>query len=237
MCHKHSIRAAQLSANISRLLVLLPQTKENEKHVNDMIGECQRLDEEFVHWSTSLPDSFTWQTITWDSGFRQRNYFQSETFPGRIDIYQDLCVCSLWNMMRSSRAILASKILRCVAWLSHHTDYRTTLEYAISSKVCRQLITDIIASVPYQLGWQLRHKNDCHQTWPRQSGFACGQDEAEKSLAGILLIWPLACILGLDFTTDDQRTWIKGRLHYIGEHLGIRYASVLTQVLTSYSSC
>lgn len=229
-CQDYCIRTAVLSAKISRLLATLSRTKENEKRVSTLIGECHCLDSDLDDWSRQLPDSFKWQTIIWKHDSARGDYSKSEVFPGRVDIYQDLCVCSLWNMMRCSRTILSSKILRCVAWLVHHTDYRTTVEYAASARVCETMIADIISSVPYQLGSLPAQRGLYAAANPILSSFACGEEDAEKSLAGILLIWPLACIQGLDFTTDAQRAWVKGRLQFIGQHLGLQYANVLTQV-------
>lgn len=229
-CQGYCIRTAELSAEISRILATLPRTKENEESVLKLIRECRRLNRELDNWSKQLPDSFKWQTVTWKHDFPRGDYSKSEVFPGRVDTYQGLCVCSLWNMMRCSRTILTAKVLRCVAWLADHNDYRTTVEYATSAQLCQTMIADIIASVPYQLGWLPKRKREFGQTSPIMSGFACGEEDADKSLAGILLIWPLACIQGLDFTTDAQRVWVKGRLQFIGEHLGLQYANVLTQV-------
>lgn len=90
-------------------------------------------------------------------------------------------------------------------------------------------ITDIIASVPYQLGWFSTRKHLFHQQ-ESLVAFACGDEDNSKSLAGYFLTWPLACIQGQDYMTDNQRTWAKGRLTYIGRELGVSYALMLTQV-------
>lgn len=90
-------------------------------------------------------------------------------------------------------------------------------------------ITDIIASVPYQLGWFSTRKHLFHQQ-ESLVAFACGDEDNSKSLAGYFLTWPLACIQGQDCMTDNQRTWAKGRLTYIGRELGVSYALMLTQV-------
>jgi hypothetical protein len=57
-----------------------------------------------------------------------------------------------------------------------------------------------------------------------------------KGLAGYFLTWPLACVMNQDYVTDHQRQWIVGRLRYIGDELGIRYAHILSQVSGTISS-
>jgi hypothetical protein len=49
-------------------------------------------------------------------------------------------------------------------------------------------------------------------------------------LSGYFMTWPLAFIHSLDYLTDSQRTWVRGRLQYIASQLGVRYALLLTQV-------
>jgi hypothetical protein len=152
----------------------------------------------------------------------------AEVFPGRIDAYQDLWVVSVWNLMRCSRIILASLIVRCAAWVCAPVDYRTTPEYATAARTCVDNITDIISSVPYQLGWFSNRRELLERA--NLSAFGCGEEDALKGLPGYFLTWPLTCVQGQDYTTDAQRAWVKGRLQFIGSHLGVRYAHVLRQL-------
>lgn len=62
------------------------------------------------------------------------------------------------------------------------------------------------------------------------SGFACGEEESLKGLAGYFLTWPLGCVVGQDYTTDSQRAWVRGRLRYIADELGVKYARIICQV-------
>lgn len=82
--------------------------------------------------------------------------------------------------------------------------------------------------MPFQLGWFANRKHLLERA--NLSSFICGQEDAEKGLPGYFLTWPLTCVLGQDYATDSQRAWIKGRLEFIGNQLGVRYAHMLTQL-------
>lgn len=226
-CMRLSIRTAALGAQISRHLMCLSQTPENVDLVQVLVRQCEDLDREFLNWAKSLPEHFHWKTAAWEFSLPE-DYAKSEIFPGRVDVYRDLWVAYVWNMMRCSRIILASKIVRSVAWIYSPMNYRTTPEFALASITCIEMINDIVASVPYHLGWFANNGKLFKQA--NLSGFACGSDNAQKSLAGFFLTSPLACVQGQDFSTDSQRAWAKGRLEYIAARLGVRYARDLTKV-------
>ncbi|CEJ95190.1 hypothetical protein VHEMI10687 [[Torrubiella] hemipterigena] len=86
------------------------------------------------------------------------------------------------------------------------------------------MIFDIIASIPYYLGWNPSNGRATLFPQYKLSSFACGDEQAAKCLGGYLATWPLTCILAQDYTTDSQRAWVKDRLHYISNDLGVRYA-------------
>ncbi|KAH8129971.1 hypothetical protein ACSS6W_003031 [Trichoderma asperelloides] len=228
-CQKLSLRAGEIRAEVNRLMSQLPRNMESVEAIRDMIRQAQEVDFECVRWAESLPENFRYRTILWQDDIPDADYSQLEVFPGRVDAYPDLWVASLWGMMRVSRIILASLVIRCAAWVCSPVDYRTAPEYATARRICVENITDIIASVPYQLGWFSTRKHLFHQQ-ESLVAFACGDEDSSKSLAGYFLTWPLACIQGQDYMTDNQRTWAKGRLTYIGRELGVSYALMLTQL-------
>ena len=214
----------------------------------------QDLDRAMVDWMASLPPHWRYRTLCWQNYVANTDYAHAEVFPGRVDVYSDVWIASMWNMARVTRLILASLTVRCAAWTCSPVDYRTTPEYAHSARVCAEVISDVLASVPYHLGWHYRTRKRRGQggrgnrSWDHAdyededegeeeqdeeqlSGFGCGEDEEGiKGLAGYFLTWPLACVMGQDYLTEDQRTWVRGRLRYIGDELGIRYANILAQV-------
>lgn len=227
-CQRLGIRTGEIRAEVNRLMSQLPRNMESVEAMKDLIRQAREVDFDCIRWAETLPDHFRYRTILWQDEIPDADYSQLEVFPGRVDAYPDLWVASLWGMMRVSRIILASVVIRCAAWVCSPVDYRTAPEYATARRICVENITDIIASVPYQLGWFSTRKHLFQQD--SLSGFACGEDDTFKSLSGYFLTWPLACIQGQDYTTDNQRLWARGRLTYIGKHLGVSYALMLTQV-------
>lgn len=227
-CSRLNIRTGELRSEVNHVLTTLPRTPENIELVLDLIRRCQSVDQENMKWIDGLPPYFQCVTVDWEDNVPNGDYSKAEVFPGRIDAYQDLWVVSVWNMMRCSRIILASLIVRCAAWVCSPVDYRTTPEYATAARTCVDMITAIVASVPYQLGWFTKRKHLLQRA--NLSAFGCGEEDAQKGLPGYFLTWPLACVQNQDYTTDAQRAWAKGRLEFISTNLGVRYANLLTQV-------
>lgn len=225
-CQRLNIVIGELQAEASRLLAT-PSRSAHHGMVMGIIKRCQEHDLAYVNWSKSLPHYFQWKTVAWEHKVPNGDYSKAEVYPGRVDSYQDLWVAGVWNMVRWSRITLASVSVRCVARLSSPVNYRTTTVYAIASQTCIGIITDIIASVPYQLGWFSKRKGPLGQA--TISTFGCGED-ARKGLGGYFMAWTLACIHGQDYISDSQRTWVQGRLEYIGTQLGVRCAHMLAQV-------
>ncbi|KAF4510167.1 hypothetical protein G6O67_002079 [Ophiocordyceps sinensis] len=221
-------RTGLLRNEVNSLLGTLTRTPGNTKLMEACIQRCRALDKEVVEWLHGLPDVYGWKTVAWEDYNPKRDYAKAEAFPGRIDLYRDLWVVNMWNVMRCMRIVLASLIIRLTAWTISPADYRTTPEYAAVSRTCGEAIADIIASIPYQLGWFSRRKH--LRVVEQLSGFACGEDNTNKSLAGFFAIWPLVCVQGQDYMTDLQRMWVKGRLKCIANELGVRYADMLSRL-------
>lgn len=223
-----SSRVGELKNEVNNLLATVTRSPENTKLIKDTFQTCKSLDKEIVIWLRELPDQYMWKTIAWEPYNPKCDYSKAEVFPGRIDNYGDLWIVNFWNVMRCMRIVLSSLMIRCTAWVNFPADYRTTPEYATTARTCVEAITDIIASVPYQMG--LFDKRKDLRNSITHSQFGCGEDTSEKGLAGYFLLWPLTCIQGQDYLTDSQRAWVKGRLKSIGSTLGVRYGNMLSQV-------
>ncbi|PFH63046.1 hypothetical protein XA68_10087 [Ophiocordyceps unilateralis] len=227
-CQRLNIIIGEIRAEANRLLSTSTRSSDQVDNVIAMIKRCQAHDLACANWAKDLPDHFRWKTVAWEDNVPQDDYSKADVYPGRVDAYQDLWISSIWNMMRCSRIVLASIIVRCAAWISAPVDYRTTPEYAAAARTCVDTITDIIASIPYQLGWFAKRRHLLEKA--DMSAFGCGEEDAQKGLGGYFVTWPLACVHGQDYTTDSQRAWVQGRLEYIGSHLGVRYAHILTEL-------
>ncbi|GAB0145987.1 hypothetical protein EsHS_00006402 [Epichloe bromicola] len=224
-----SSRVGELKHEVNGLLATLTtRSTGNVKLVKDTIDACKSLNAEIKTWLEQLPEHYACKTVAWEPYNPKCDYSKAEVFPGRIDTYGDLWVVNFWNVMRCMRIVLASLIIRLTAWVNFPTDYRTTPEYASTVSTVVEAVTDIISSVPYQMGLFDKRK-DLRES-ATHSNFGCGDDASEKGLAGYFLLWPLTCIQGQDYLTDSQRIWVKGRLKAIGNALGVRYGNMLSQL-------
>lgn len=236
--HRLMIKTGELRAEVTRLMNNMPRSPEKIEVMLAMIRRVQAVDREVVAWMRNVPDEWRFRTVAWEDHVPGGDYAKAEVFPGRVDMYNHFYIASVWNISRTARLVLASLVVRCAAWVCSPVDYRTTPEYATAARTCVDTITDIIASVPCQLGWhpgkgrRATYPPDPSSSSSSQpnSDFACGQDHQVKALAGYFLTWPLTCMNSQDYTTDAQRAWIHGRLAYIGNELGVKYAHILRQL-------
>lgn len=232
--HRFSLRVSALRAEASALLAGITRTAGNIELIQQMARRVRSLDEEIAAWLLALPPNLRFKTLCWLSekevGLSPRKqYSELEVFPGRVDMYPDFVTSSIWNTARTSRLILASLNIRIVAWLSTPADYRTTAEYATSKAICEGTIADVIASVPYHLGWHVK-KEGMFEEDASRSGFACGEEGSIKALPAWFLIWALTCVKNHDMATEAQRSWVKGRLRFIADHVGLKYANIVNDV-------
>ncbi|TVY43333.1 White-opaque regulator [Lachnellula occidentalis] len=208
----------------------IARTAANIEYVLSVQRKAEALEKEYTSWFESLPPKWQPKFETWlgdrDIGY---NYATSETHPGRIDSYSEMWIAYHQNIARSSQILLHFTILRCVAWLGDMNDYTLTPEYAKAQQVCRPLIEDIVASCPYFFGWN----KDRNEAMVDQSFFACGESgntdahANPKALWGIFIMWPIFVAGSADFALPSQRMYLRGRLQYISELMGIHQASVL----------
>ncbi|RYP69795.1 hypothetical protein DL771_005904 [Monosporascus sp. 5C6A] len=227
-CQRVCIKTSELRGEVERLMTVLQRTPENIEIILDVIRRCQTVDQEAVSWMDNLPEHWRYKTVAWENHVPNGDYSKAEVFPGRVDVYADIYIASVWNLARTARMILHTMIVRCAAWVCAPVDYRTTPEYATAVRTCVELSTDIIACVPYHLGWHLKRGDAVQRA--QLGGFACGEEDGTKALAGYFLAWPLIGVSSQDYTTDAQRAWISGRLRHIGDELGVKYATALSEV-------
>jgi hypothetical protein len=232
-CQRFALRYSDLRVETGRLLANPSRSPESLAQIHQLAKRIQTLDAQIAYWLESIPDEFRFKTVCWvsedDIGVLNRGggYGEVEVFPGRVDIYPDFVTAMAWNIARVTRLLLVSITVRIDAWLCSPADYRTTAEYEASWRHCQDIIPDILASVPYHLGW---HMNGKTLGRPGLSAFACGEDGTHKALPSLFLIWSLTCVKNFDLSTDEQRAWARGRLRFIAEEIGLKYAHIVNEV-------
>lgn len=208
-------------------MTILPHNDNGIDHMLEMLTKIHNLDRQISQWLENLSEEYQPNTLYWepDSG-NQLGLSGAPVFAGRVDTYRDLVSASMWNGMRAARIMLASILIRCAAWICSPADYRSAPEYTTAVNIIRTNISDILSSVPFMLG---TFSTDSAQRVVAGS-FLCGADEQAKMVGGLMVAWPLSTVRTCDYSTDAQRAWAIGRLNYISNDLGIKYASTLAKV-------
>lgn len=224
-----AIEVADLRAEIGKRMNELIRSDGSRAIMRALIHRCFEVDQRIRQWRQDVPKCWDWKVVSYElKHCVDGDYSRIEALNGPIHLYPDLYTASVWNLIRTCRLALMSLIVRCAAWAYGPSNYRTLGEYATAMRVCTETIEEIVASVPCQLGWhqnkpEIKRNNDL-------SAFACGEEAATKGLAGYFLTWALANVSHQDYSTDAQRAWAIGRLRYIGDVLGVRYAKRLSEV-------
>lgn len=230
---KLNLQTCELRADVNRAMTLMPRITENFSKVFELIRRAQDLEQAFQDWEASVPDEWRFKPAAWADAIPDSDLSISEVYPGNIDVYSDLFIASQWNMARVSRLFLSGIIIRCAAWICAPVDYRTTPDYAQASRLGIDMINDIIASIPYHLGWRgFRSESTTELRIRDVSTFACGDTNfgSGKTLGAFFIIWPIFTAACSDFTTDAQRKYIHARMKHMTDVMGLNGAAVLTHV-------
>lgn len=230
-----NLKVANLRADSHRICTLEARTAENVKKVVDHLENAKLIEREYVDWYTNLPDEWVPRMAAWIDDISEKDLESATCYPGKIDIYGELWMATTHNIARASRLFIITTILRCTAWLNSGLDYRLTPEYVNASRQASLLIDDIVSSIPLFFGCDTLHTDI---PVVENSYFPCGKDSriSGKGVTGVWAIWPVFAAAASDFATNSQRLWLRGRLKYIAEDLGIRQAEMLLELQTRYPS-
>jgi hypothetical protein len=230
---KLNLRIAELRAEINTALSTFPRTPEYFAEVTKLIRRAQALEQEYLEWEAELPENWRPHSVAWVDQIPGGDITKAEVCPGKVDMYDDVWLANMWNSSRVARLFISGVIVRCAAWICSPVDYRTTPEYATNVRLCVDLVTDIIASIPFHLGWRVE---DGVLRSGDFTGFKSGSDgsTSPKAIGGFFCMWALFSITNTDFISDSQRAWAKGRLMFISEVLGLNHAKVLANVSVSH---
>ncbi|KUJ15368.1 uncharacterized protein LY89DRAFT_588204 [Mollisia scopiformis] len=222
-----NLKMAALRADNDQTTTLKTHTADNVEKVLALLRRAESLDQEYIEWIKALPANWAIKTVSWIDD-EVPDLENSVVHPGRVDTYGELWMAYKYNIVRGCRLFIWTVILRCVAWLGDPRDYRLTPEYTTASRICQQLVEDVVASVPYFFGWN----RDKDSAMVDRSQYACGATDysSVKPLAGIFVMWPLFAAASSDFASPSQRVFLRGRLKFVAEMMGINQALILFQV-------
>lgn len=223
---RFSLEVTELRSEINLLMATCKRTTECYAAVADLQQRAQELQSKLKSWEMSLPEDWDPVAIGWNEAEPGFSLADADLCPGRIDGYKDLFMAATWNTHRVSRLLLYGVEVRCAAWLIWPSDIRKTSEYAAASRSANNMITDIVASVPYHLDQIHQLKHNTHVVAYLRNMRSGGP----KVLGGYFCMWPLYTAHSSDFATSSQRIWIAGRLNFIYETLGMSQARVFGKV-------
>ncbi|KAL2072461.1 hypothetical protein VTL71DRAFT_11804 [Oculimacula yallundae] len=219
-------RAAELRVELNTAISTFPRTHEYYQQVTNIMRRGQALEAECVDWEAALPDEWRPRTVLWVDQIPGGDITKAEVFPGKVDMYSDITIANLWNLVRVARLFISGAVVRCAAWICSPVDFRTTPEYAQAGRLCADLITDVIAATPYHLGMRVSNNGILRSgDFNSPLGDASG---GSKAIGGMFMMWPLFSISNMDYISDSQRVWAKSRLLYVSETLGLNHAKVLS---------
>jgi hypothetical protein len=143
-------------------------------------------------------------------------------------IYGSLASSSMWNNYRSARILVHELIIDAVKTLEASTleDTDRRRQRALDSQsrlVAHQLVEDICASVPFNLGAgiEANEESDVEDSAPLKVTGA----------GGFSLMWPLLIAGNSGLACQDLRQWIINCLEKIGHSMGINQALAMAHLL------
>ncbi|KAL3465919.1 hypothetical protein BJX64DRAFT_284853 [Aspergillus heterothallicus] len=146
-------------------------------------------------------------------------------------VYSNINICSVWNNHRSARLMIHELIINTVKVLERDPLYAFLVgEYrslrAQSQHVSRQLVADIIASVPFHLGAGVDNGHDGTISTPLGN-----IEDKVSSASGMALVWPLLIAANSGFASRELRRWIVAVLEKVGHSMGLNQALAMARLL------
>ncbi|KAF7883011.1 hypothetical protein EAF00_011500 [Botryotinia globosa] len=226
MCNRLQWKVAEARVECDELMASAKRCPQDFENVLNLMRKAEAIEQTYSEWAESMPAHCNYKPIGWIDAIPEEKFAESKYFPGKIDKYHEVWVAHIWNLSRASRLLNNSTIVRCAAWLCSPQDYRTTVEYEKAMITGKEMIRDVIASVPNCLG-EIPTAMDIKI--PSEHSFACGDesDVRAKGLSGLFILWPLFSIATSDFVSESQRTWALGRMKYAAEELGVSQGSTV----------
>lgn len=226
-----ALQMAELRYEINGLMTLAERTPENVSKVQDAMRRSWEIEQMLQDWIANIPSDLRFTTVAWVESISSDQLLNSEVYPGRIDTFPDVWIGSVWTLLRVTRMFVSGAVVRCAAWLNTSVDYRTTPEYAAAARLGTDAVNDIIAGVPYHLGWKANKGTLQRFAIAGDNCFSFGDNQNKpRALGAYLCTWPIFSACCSDFATDAQRTWLRGRLNYITDVMGINQAGTLALV-------
>lgn len=130
--------------------------------------------------------------------------------------------------------MLTTSLMRCKAWLAYPDDYARlaagsadTVEYDDVAATAARRVSDVVSLLPYICSFT--GKGDVTSKFPCGSG----DDGTMKGATCQMVLWPLFAAAGSDFASARERRFLRGRLRFFAEEVGLKQAKVFLEVSPS----
>ncbi|KAK3330000.1 putative C6 transcription factor [Apodospora peruviana] len=159
-------------------------------------------------------------------------------WPGRVDTYHDHYVASVWNMSRTSRLQLIDLLLRLSRMLGDGNPNST--EHQHHAADAAQLLTDLLASIPFHLVDDLHvFLNPDQPTRELAAGAGHRPDEIPnpgRPAGGLLIMHHLDVVSRLcpTLVPADVRDYLRKCLLWISTGMGIGQAAIFAKSSESH---
>jgi hypothetical protein len=224
-----NLYVAELRADNNRITTLSTRIPSNTEIVLEFLTRAEELEKQYKDWQEMHASCWAPTTVAWIEDDESKDFSTMEAFPGRVETFTELTAGYRYNIARSSQILIWTSILRAESWTRYPQDYRLSSTYSKARQRCIELIDGIIASVPYFLGWKGCPKGalSIEQQPP------CGTQSSAMGVGAFYVMWPMFVAANSDFATPEQRAFVKSRLVYIAENLGINQAHQLIKASPS----
>ena len=203
-----------LLARADNILSKSMTTSEVPDSLSDTISKGAVLDQKLEAWADDLPGPYRYKSFH-APDYSLENTLGLHPMPS-FHLYTDIFIASSWNLNRITRIILLTNVGRWISALAKNSDQEMTssenndCNLQTTDKI-QSLVSDIGASVPYLLG-------ELDQEGKLQ------HPQHTKAIGGLCLLFPLRAMLFTESIDPVQRAWIRKRLTYIKNALGIHRA-------------
>lgn len=203
--NEHQSGQNQLAEISIQLCQLRCSIKDVDICEEDIISQALAIDSKLAAWAATTLITCSYAQI-YDFEHPEHAFF------GRFHIYRDTRVAIVWNHYRSLRILTNELILDILKSEASSKTSVLPAQGLASEQLCKELTSDICASIPPYLG------------------YPNGQKTA-PAMVGLSLLWPLYTCAAHRHVSPLTRNWVILQCNRIGERMGIQLATLLARVL------
>jgi hypothetical protein len=216
-----NLRTARLCYDAQELFDSSSQDKWWILKTLQLIKEAILIDLEYQAWSESVPApwrhrSFRASTSSLGEGVAIGSPYDSVS----PHVYQDVYVAFVSNNYRGARIHLHEIILRCTALIECHP-LGDSFDSGQTKEQSRAIITEMISEICASTAFCLGDINSTGQLSPP----GC----SKMPLGGYLMLWGLWMAYNSAPNGSENKDWLRGKLEYISNSMGIRAAMALIE--------